>query len=399
MINPFTFAKTPYLHFGAGKFKLLGKIVAGTAGKTIILLTGGKSLSDSGNLDALSDDLNKHGITFYHETITGEPTPERIDEISEQYRNNNIGAVLAIGGGSVIDAGKAVSAMIAVTDSVFDYLEGVGKGLTHSGKKLPFVAVPTTAGTGSEATKNAVLSRIGQNGFKRSLRHDNFVPDIAVIDPYLHISCPPNITAACAMDAFTQLLESFVSTKASPVTDALSLDAIGSCRENIVLSATTCGSNPQVRASMAYAAFISGVTLANAGLGVVHGFASSIGSYFDIPHGVVCGTLVGACTRKNIATLKNIVKHGGEVDISTANIALHKFSQVGAILTDTAPEDSLNALTDKIDEWTELLGIPTLSSYGVTINNLEKLASDTGLKENPAMLTRDDLIEILKERL
>jgi alcohol dehydrogenase class IV len=391
VIAPFTFAKTPYLHFGAGKFQALGKIIVGTT-KTIILLTGGKSLSASGKLDELSADLKKHGVSFYHETISGEPTPERIDEISDKYRQSNIGAVLAIGGGSVIDAGKAVSAMIPMSDSVFDYLEGVGKGLTHSGKKLPFVAVSTTAGTGSEATKNAVLSRVGQNGFKRSLRHDNFVPDIAVIDPYLHISCPPEVTAACAMDAFTQLLESFVSTKASPLTDALSSAAIANCRENIVLSAAISGDDPQVRASMAYAAFISGVTLANAGLGVVHGFAASIGSYYAIPHGVVCGTLVGACTRKNIAVVNEAIKSGNEKAKSTLN----KFAQIAAILTNTS---AVTALTDKIDEWTESLKIPKLSTYGVKINDLEKIASETSLKENPAALSKSDLIDILKERL
>ncbi|QWR76106.1 iron-containing alcohol dehydrogenase [Candidatus Magnetomonas plexicatena] len=392
MINPFTFAKTPFVHFGADKFQSLGKIVANTA-NTIILLTGGKSLSDSGKLEALSDDFKKHAITFHHETITTEPTPELIDKISDKYRNYNIAAVVAIGGGSVVDAGKAVSAMIPIDGSVFDYLEGVGKGLNHSGKKLPFIAVSTTAGTGSEATKNAVLSRVGKDGFKRSLRHDNFVPDIAVIDPLLHLSCPSNVTAACAMDAFTQLLESFLSTKASPVTDALSFDAIHLCRKNIVLSATTHAGDPEVRASMAYAAFISGVTLANAGLGVVHGFASSIGSYFDIPHGVVCGTLVGACTRKNIARLKEIAK-----DIPSANAALHKYSQATAALTNSTSHE-LNALTGKIDEWTELLKIPKLSAYGVKLTDLEKIASETGIKENPVTLSKNDLIEILSERL
>ncbi|MBF0466840.1 MAG: iron-containing alcohol dehydrogenase [Nitrospirae bacterium] len=396
MINPFTFAKTPYVYFGDGKFQTLGKIVANTA-KTIILLTGGKSLVNSGKFEALSDDLQKHAVTFYHETITAEPTPELIDKIADKYRNNNIGAVLAIGGGSVIDAGKAVSAMLPVNGSVFDYLEGVGKGLNHSGKKLPFIAVSTTAGTGSEATKNAVLSRVGVNGFKRSLRHDNFVPDVAVIDPRLHLSCPSGVTSACAMDAFTQLLESFLSTKASPVTDALSMDAIRLCRKNIVLCATTHADDLNVRASMAYAAFISGVTLANAGLGVVHGFASSIGSYFEIPHGVVCGTLVGACTRKNIARLKEAAK-----DMPSANAALHKYAQAGASLTDSPYDDinaNLNSLTGKIDEWTELLKIPKLSAYGIKSADFEKIASETGIKENPVSLSKNDLIEILTERL
>ena len=193
--------------------------------------------------------------------------------------DRGIDVVLSTGGGSVIDAGKAVSAMLRVEGSVAEYLEDVGTR-KHPGTKVPFVAVPTTAGTGCEATRNAVLSRVGPDGFKKSLRHDNFLPDAAVVDPVLTLSCPPDITAACGLDALTQLLESFVSTKASVLTDVLALSGLEHIGNSLVPACTNSGQDIDMRANLSYAALMSGITLTSAGLGTVHGFASSIGGLF-----------------------------------------------------------------------------------------------------------------------
>ena len=184
-----------------------------------------------------------------------------------------------------MDAGKSISAMLTKTESIKEYLEGIGTK-KHDGKKMPFVAVPTTSGTGSEATKNAVISEIGGRGFKKSLRHDNFVPDSVVIDPRLMISCPQNVTAASGMDVFSQLIEGYLSTNSSPMTDALALSGLRYIKEGLLKSYET-GDDIDARGKVAYASYLSGVVLANAGLGTVHGFASPIGGYFDIPHGVV----------------------------------------------------------------------------------------------------------------
>ena len=236
------------------------------AAGSVLVVTGAKSFRSSGRRQSLLNRLRTNSISFFECSLSGEPTVDRIDDLVDAFRGKGVGMVVAIGGGSVIDGGKAVSAMLPVQGSVMDFLEGVGTG-THSGEKVPFVAVPTTAGTGSEATKNAVIRGNGHPLFKKSLRHDNFVPDAAVIDPELMLSCPSDITAACGMDAFTQLLESYVSTKAAPMTDSLAFSGLRYLKEALVPVSTTEGADIHCRAAMAYGALISGITLANAGLG------------------------------------------------------------------------------------------------------------------------------------
>ena len=218
------------------------------------------------------------GIKYHHVVVSGEPSPELIDTTVEKYRNEAVDAIVAIGGGSVLDAGKAISAMLHRTESIKEFLEGVGT-IEHPGTKLPFIALPTTSGTGSEATKNAVISHVGKSGYKKSLRHDNFVPDIAIVDPRFTLSCPQNITAASGMDCFTQLIESYLSDKANEYTDALAWEGLKEIKSSLVQSYMH-GNDIQARTGMAFASLTSGICLANAGLGVVHGFASSIGGLY-----------------------------------------------------------------------------------------------------------------------
>jgi alcohol dehydrogenase class IV len=241
-----------------------------------------------------------------------------------------------------------------------------------------------------------VLSRVGPQGFKKSIRHDRFVPDLAVIDPELMTACPPDVSAACGMDAFTQLLESYVSTQASPFTDALAYSGLSFVKDSLVPACTTEGENIERRAAMAYAALVSGITLANAGLGVVHGLASPIGGHFSIPHGVVCGTLVGPETRVNIEKLRK--------EPPADPIALEKYGRIGALLCGMPfREEEIQAccdlLVERIDEWTETLAIPRLSEYGMRASDLDGIVQGAGNKNNPVALTEEEIKALVSMRL
>ncbi|MFP4371288.1 MAG: iron-containing alcohol dehydrogenase, partial [Halanaerobium sp.] len=393
----FTFANTPKIIFENGSFKKLPELIAAYGEKTLIV-TGGSSLYKSGRFDELSQKLKEYSISFSTVKVTDEPSPNLIDKIVDKYRGKGISSVTAIGGGSVMDTGKAISAMLTQEDSVLNYLEVVGSGKEHPGDKIPFIAVPTTSGTGSEATKNAVLSKVGEDGFKKSLRHDNFIPNIALLDPKLTISCPADITAASGLDAVTQLLGAYTSTKASPITDSLALKALKYAGESLVPAAVDKGDDPEVRAGMAYASLISGITLANAGLGIVHGLASAVGGYFDIPHGIVCGTLLAEAVKLNIRLLRE----------NNNIFYLKKYAKAGAVLSgennlDINSPQSINRycdlLIDILAEWTAKLNISRLGEYGVSEDDLDKIAAKAGNKNNPVQLDKEQIKKLIRSRL
>jgi alcohol dehydrogenase class IV len=282
---------------------------------------------------------------------------------------------------------------LPLEEPVTPYLEGVGTK-SHPGKTLPFIAVPTTAGTGSEATKNAVISKVGRPGFKKSLRHDHFTPLCAVVDPELTLTCPQQITAACGMDAFTQLLESYVSPQASSLTDALSLSGIEHIASALIPASTDQGNDIGLRSALAYGAFLSGITLANAGLGIIHGLASPIGGLVSIPHGVVCATLVGEACRMNIERLRRLR--------SPDDIMLVKYARLGRILSgarDAGISACCDLLLQNLDEWTRKLSIPRLGHYGIAESDLDALSTQAGQKTNPIHLGLDDIKAILRARL
>ena len=389
MVRPFKFTHTPDIIFGAGKRKELDSVVK-KFGQRVLFITGKKSFITSKYWFELKNLFERNHIIIYHFLIQNEPSPEVIDNISRQFEAEQIDAVVALGGGSVLDAGKAVSAMIGKKESVKDFLEGVGT-LEPDGSKIPFVALPTTSGTGSECTKNAVISEIERNGFKKSLRHDNFVPNVAIIDPELTLTCPEDITAASGMDSFTQLLESYLSTNSNPLTDSLAFGGL----EKIKASFEKVMENRRdlkAREDLAYASMISGITLANAGLGTIHGFASSIGGRFDIPHGVICGTLMGACNQLTIQKLK----------VNGDNkMALEKYAKVGKLFSGESYKSNdyyIDFLIDLIFYWTEKFNIPKLSEYGINQKTFSKIAENTGNKNNPVSLEKEELIEILESR-
>ncbi|MFZ2632950.1 MAG: iron-containing alcohol dehydrogenase [Desulfosalsimonadaceae bacterium] len=386
---PFNLGKLPRIYFGPGKLAELPRLIAESA-RSILIITGASSFYGSEKWRHLTDDLTGRSVNYFHVPVSGEPSPDMVDGITDQYRDKKPDMVVAVGGGSVMDTGKAVAAMLPKTESVKRYLEGFPGAGVHDGVKTPFIAIPTTAGTGSEAAKNAVLSQVGPDGFKRSIRHDNFVPDISIVDPELMVSCPPPVSAACGMDAFVQLLESFVSTSANALTDALAASGLEQIRDCLT-AAYLDGNNLNARTGMAYAALISGITLSHAGLGVVHGFASVLGGFFDIPHGVICGTLIGAATRTNIRYLR---EQGG------SNIFLEKYARAGAILArrEYGPEnrdEHLDFLVRQMDKWTETFRLPRLGAFGVGFHDLHRIIQHTENKNNPVKLDKIGIKEIL----
>lgn len=392
---PFSIARLPRIEFGAGVLKKLPDIIE-SYGTHILLVTGARSFADTQYWQFLIDQLEHRTITWQHAMVVEEPSPVLIDDLVRTYANEHFAAVIGIGGGSALDTAKAVAGLLQIKHSVMDYLEGVGPELPYQGPAVPFIAIPTTAGTGSEATKNAVLSVQGENGFKKSFRHDKLVAEYAIVDPDLLASCPPAIIAANGMDALTQLLESYVSLKSNALTDALAISGLQAARDALIPFYHQQGELAQHREKMAYAALLSGITLAQTGLGSVHGLASPLGAFYPIPHGVVCGTLVAAATRTNLQSM-----HKRE----PGNPALAKYRHVAEILCKqhfNDPEIAFNALIDLLARWTEELTLPRLSHYGLQPAGLDKVIAHcrgSSMKTNPIVLTDDEIRQILLERL
>lgn len=395
MIGDFSIARLPRIEFGAGRIGLLPELAAGY-GSRVLLITGRRTLQDSAHWQPLLDGLRKQGIAWDLLRVGAEPSPQLVDDAVAQFRDGDFDLVIGIGGGSVLDAAKAIAGLLRVGDSVMDYLEGVGPEKPYRGPATPFIAVPTTAGTGSEATKNAVLSVQGDAGFKKSFRDERLVPEYALVDPDLLAGCPPELIAANGMDALTQLIESYVSLRANQFTDALAVSGLRAARDGLLAWHAGTGDQMAARSRMAYAALLSGITLAQVGLGSVHGLASPMGAFFPIPHGVVCGTLVAAATRVNIQALRE-----REPD----NIALYKYARLAEILCERrigVPAVAFQGLTDLLEDWTERLALPRLTHYGISADHIPRIVANSrgsSMKTNPIVLTDDEIARVLEDRL
>ena len=390
MVRPFQFARVPKLIFKNGVIADLPSIIK-SFGTRIVLVTGKKSFIRSVYAEKMLYDFDNMGISSELITVSGEPSPELIDESVGLLNKENFDLVVGIGGGSVLDAGKAISGMIYRSESITDFLEGVGTK-EHPGTKIPFIAVPTTSGTGSEATKNAVISKIGKSGFKKSLRHDNFVPDVALIDPQLTLDCPKNITAASGMDCFTQITEAYLSNNANPYTDALALEGLKEISASLLRTYTN-GDDIGARSGMSFAALTSGICIANAGLGVVHGFASSIGGMYDIPHGLVCGTLMAKANEINVRELRKL---------SGNQPSLRKYALLGELFLDERGKSDdyyIDGFIAHLNKLTSDLQLQGLKGYGVEAGDIEMICSVTEIKNNPVNLGLDELSEIITSRL
>ncbi len=394
MIRRFDIARLPRIVFGHGNLARLPELAA-TFGANALVVTGARSFQDSPHWAALQAGFKARNLRWEVVRVAGEPSPKLVDDAVAAYRGGVWDVVIGIGGGSALDAAKAIAGLLIPGNSVLDHLEGVGPELPYVGPAVPFIAVPTTAGTGSEATKNAVLSTQGPDGFKKSFRDEKLVAQYALVDPDLLASCPRPVLAANGMDAFTQLLEAYVSSRANPMTDALALSGLEAARDGLLPWYEGTDDPTACQSRMAYAALLSGVVLAQVGLGAVHGLASPLGAYFPIPHGVVCGTLVAAATRVNVAALS---------ERAANSPALRKYATVGRLLSREALSDdeAIAALLAHLEDWTRRLELPRLSAFGVRTEDFARIVRNcrgSSMQSNPIVLTDEEIGQILTERV
>ena len=394
-VPAFSLGRLPRIEFGAGAVARLPEIVA-RHGARALLVTGGRSLAASGRRDALLKGLRATGVSVAGEVaVTGEPSPALVDEAVTAHRAVDVDVVLGIGGGSVLDAAKAIAGLLRTGTSVRDHLEGVGPQLPYPGPAVPLVAVPTTAGTGSEATRNAVISEQGPGGFKRSFRDERLVAADAVVDPDLLAGLRPVAIAINGLDALTQLLEAYVSLRAGPVTDALALDGLAAARDGLVAwHADPDGAGaPAARSRMAYAALLSGICLAHAGLGAVHGLAPPLGALFPVPHGAACGATLAAVTAANIGAL---------AEREPGSPTLGRYAVLGRLLADlpagTPDVEARRVLVLTLTAWTAALEVPRLRAFGIGEADVPAIvagARGSSMRTNPVVLTDEELAAVL----
>lgn len=395
MMPSFSIARLPRIEFGSGSINRLPGLIR-QYGNRCLLIMGKQSIRQSSAWMPLVTELSRASIEIQIVSVIEEPSPQLVDEAVSRYREFNADVVVGLGGGSVMDAAKAIAGLLRIENSVMDFLEGVGPELPYTGPAVPFIAVPTTAGTGSEATKNAVLSVQGENGFKKSFRDEQLVPEYALIDPDLLASCPPELIAANGMDALTQLMESYVSIKANPMTDALAISGLRAVRDGLLTWYENRGDTRAAREQMAYGALLSGINLAQTGLGSVHGLASPLGAFFPIPHGVVCGTLVAEATAMNIRAMQ-----AREPD----NPGLQKYARLAEILCQRRirePVAAYEAIVALLTDWTERMQLQRLGQYGVNEKDIPRIVANSrgsSMKTNPIVLTDEEITLILKQRL
>jgi alcohol dehydrogenase class IV len=398
-IGQVAIGRLPRITFGAGVASRLPSIVAGH-GRRALLVRGAHSLAAGGKLEGLRDALADGGVELVGEAaVDGEPSPALVDAIAAAHRGDAIEVVLGIGGGSALDTAKAVSGLLRVDAPVTDFLEGLRGARPWPGPSVPLVAVPTTAGTGSEATRNAVISERGPGGYKRSFRDERLVPADAVVDPDLLAGLPPDRIAQHGMDALAQLLESYVSLRAGAFTDALAISGLAAARDGLLAwHASPEGPGaPAARERMAWAALLSGICLANAGLGGVHGLASPLGAQFPIPHGLACGATLAPVTAANVAALEQ-----RQPDAP----AFPRYAVLGRLLArlpeGTPDHEATAALVDLLGVWTQALRIPGLATWGITEAAIPAIIADargSSMRTNPIVLTDGELARILTASL
>lgn len=382
----FEFATANRIIFGPGALSEVG-LLASELGSRALVVSGFAGHQTR----VLQNLLANHDIVSEIYYVRKEPTVEIVQCGIESARDQSSDLIIGLGGGSAIDTGKAIAALMSNEGDIYDYLEVVGRGQNISKTPLPYIAIPTTAGTGAEVTRNAVIGS-PEHKVKVSLRSPLMLPRIALIDPELTYSLPQTVTASTGMDALTQVLEPYVSKLSNPMTDAL-------CKEGLRFAARSLervyldGSDQFARQEMSLVSLFGGLALANAKLGAVHGIASPLGGMFEAPHGAICARLLPSVMAVNVRALKT---RGKDLDM------LDRYNEVGRYLTGDA-----NANADDGVEWiqalSEKLDIPPLAAYGVRYgdipNIIDEAARASSMRGNPIELSPAELSEIMKQAL
>jgi alcohol dehydrogenase class IV len=393
----FEFATATRIIFGPGTLREVGPIAA-QMGSRALVVAGRTALRPAqgrpARVQPLLDGLAAQGVEAVTYPVAGEPTVEVARAGTDRAREAECDLVIGFGGGSAVDTGKAIAALLTNGGDPLDYLEVIGLGQPLTRPAAPYIAVPTTAGTGAEVTRNAVLAS-PEHRVKVSLRSPLMLPRLAVVDPELTHTLPPAVTASTGLDALTQVIEPYVSRRANPLTDAI-------CREGMRYAARSLrrayeaaclqradGDDAAAREDMALASLFGGLALANAKLGAAHGFAGPMGGMFSAPHGTICGRLLPHVVAVNVRALQERMP-GSE--------ALRRYDEVGQILTGDA-----SATADDAVAWVQklcnALQVPPLSSYGVTEEDfpllIEKASVSSSMQGNPIKLTPEEMGEIL----
>lgn len=382
----FEFAAAGRIIFGPETLKQIGPLARERGNRALVVL--GRSVSRAGSLLNL---LTREGIKTIVFQVPGEPTIDLIRDGVDQARKSESDLIIGFGGGSVLDAGKAIASLATNKGEIEEYLEVIGQSRPLTLPSFPFFAIPTTAGTGAEVTRNSVLTS-SRHRIKVSLRSPLMLPNVAIIDPTLTYSLPPEVTAGTGLDALTQLIEPLVSLKANPMTDALCREGIGRVA-NSLRRAFEEGTNATARQDMALASLLGGLALANAGLGAVHGLAAPLGGRFSAPHGLICARLLPLVMAANIRALQ---------ERSPQSPALKGYDQIARLLTRKMGAKAQEGV-QWIQETCQLLRIPALTRFGVTDHALpsliEKAIGASSMKGNPIQLTAQELRDILVEAL
>ena len=377
----FEFATAARILFGEGRVREVGALAAELGSHALLVESG------SGRAEPVVAVLHEHGVATTRLQVTGEPTTTMVEQGAERARRDGCDVVIAFGGGSAIDAGKAVAALITNREPLVEYLEVVGRGRPLAERSVPMIAIPTTAGTGAEVTRNAVLM-VEEARVKVSLRSPSMLPAIAIVDPELTYTLPSDVTASTGLDALTQCLEPFVSPKGNPIADALAREGLRRT-SGALRRAVRDGGDVEARRDMAIASLCGGLALANAKLGAVHGFAAPLGGMFPVPHGVACARLLAPVAEINVRALR---------ERDARAVALVRYEEAARLLTgraDALAEDGVTWLRALVDE----LGVPRLSAYGIRHEDVGPVAAQarraSSMQGNPVVLTDEELCEAL----
>jgi alcohol dehydrogenase class IV len=383
LVMKFEFATASRIVFGQGTVKKVAPM-ASEMGNLALLITG----HNVERAAPLLESLKNAGMQIVTFSVSGEPTIKLTIEGVELARQNASDIVIGMGGGSVIDTAKAIAALLTNCGDIIEYLEVIGQGKPLSNPSAPCIAIPTTAGTGAEVTKNSVLTS-QEHKVKVSLRSPTMLPDLAVVDPELTYSMPPSLTASTGLDAFTQILEPFVSVKSNPLTDTLCIEGLKRAAHSL-RRAFRDGSDTKAREDMAIVSLFGGLALANSKLGAIHGIAGPMGGMFPVPHGVICARLLPFVVEANVKALRR----------NNSQQYLLRYDQVAQVLTgkpNAKAEEGIAGIHDLCDA----LDIPELSDFGIMEDHFPDLIvrskKASSMKGNPVNLTDEELTEILQK--